>query len=187
MRVGVQMHEVVIQAEHIRFALVVDDARVVAPGPRSVVHDVAFVLPRSLGTVAHRISYALGAAGRCESEVVVAVAFVEPRTFLIILDLIVQLVDRAAERNHVLVELSPVYVRIAPIHVCLAVVVDEDGRVDVLPVFSLPYQRLTERIGERAVRRVSHQHSDAVAVERAVHVEFAVTFNHLERPCAVVP
>jgi hypothetical protein len=81
-------------------------------------------------------------------------------------------VDVTIDGNHILVQTYPVHVRVAPVHVGLAVVVDEDGRVDVLPVLLLPDERLPERVLEGAEGRVRHQHADAVAMDRAVHVNF---------------
>ena len=158
----------------------------VAAGTLGMVHYGAHGLPGTGGAVAHRVTDALRAAGRGESEVVMPVPLVEPGAFLIVVDLVVQLVDLAGIRYHILVERHPVDVGIAPIHIRLAVVVDEDSGIDVLPVLFLPYERFPERIHEGSVRAVSDKHSDAVPVDGAVHIELAVPLRDLQGPGAVV-
>ena len=78
---------VIVQAEHIALALIVNDAGMVATGTYGMVHNMTFVLPGTLGAVTHGIAYALGAAGRCKRHVVVTVMFPEPWSLLVILDL----------------------------------------------------------------------------------------------------
>ena len=153
------------------------------PGP---VHYVSHRLPGAGGAVAHGVAYALGAAGGGEREIVVSVALVEPGALLIVVYLIVDRIDSAAIRYHVVVELDIIHVRVAPVHVCLPVVVDEHAGIDVVPVSSLPYQRLAERVVERPVGRVGHKHAYAVAVYRAVHVELAVALHDARGPGPVV-
>ena len=176
---------VIILSEAPALSLVVDDARVVSAVTVSVVHDVSLVLPWSCRAVAHGVAYTLRAACGCECKVVFAVSLVEPWSFLVILDMR-KLDDVSRVRDHVLVELYIIEVRVAPVHVCLTVIVDPYGRVDVIPVLLLPYKSASERIHEWSVWRVSHEHADSVAVDRAVHVELSVTLHDLLSPCSVV-
>jgi len=69
-------------------------------------------------------------------------------------NLIVKLMNLIAVRDHIRVELHIIYIRIAPVHVSLSVVIDEHARVNVIPMLFLPYERLAERIRERSIRRV---------------------------------
>ena len=177
--------EQVIQAENVRFSLVVDDARVVATAFRGMRHDIALVIPRTSGGVAHSIPDALGAASGGERHIIILAMFVEPRTFLVVLDFGVGH-DGAFRVDHVLFELDHVEFRVAPVHVSLAVVVNPNGGVDVVPVFALPHKLAVQRVLEGAVRAVRYEHRDAVTVDGAVHVPFAVALDDLFRPCAVV-
>ena len=94
-------------------------------------------------------------------------------------------VNLPGEGYHVLVEPGPVYVRIAPVHVGLTVVVNKHRRINVFPMFLLPYQRMSQRVLERAEGAVGHQHADAVSMDGAVHVELAIPFHHAFRPGSV--
>ena len=75
---------------------------------------------------------------------------------------------------------------VAPVHIGLTVVVDEHRGVDVVPVLLLPYQRLAERVFERTVGRVGHEHADAVTVERGIEVVLTVALDGLDGPGAVL-
>ena len=85
--------------------------------------------------------------------------------------------DLSVDGNHVLVQTHPVHMRIPPVHIGLAVIVDEHGRVDVLPVLLLPHERMPERILEGPERRICHQDADSMPVDGAVHVKLAATLH----------
>src|ERR1035441_4702506 len=77
----------VIEAEDVGTSFVVDDSRVVSRGSYVGLHNHALVLPGTGRAVAHGVSNALRAAVRCISHVILAIALVEPRAFLIVLGL----------------------------------------------------------------------------------------------------
>ena len=183
---GLQVHQVVVQAEDVRLALVVDDTRVIAACTPGAVHNVSHRTPRSRRLVAHRITDAFGAAGRGKGQVPVLAVLIQPGAFLIVVDMVVEFVYLALQRNHILVEQCPIGVRVAPVQIGLSVVVNPNCRVDVVPVFLLPKQGFSQRIDERSIGRISHQHTDAVSVNRTVHVELSVPFDHLLGPGTVV-
>ena len=148
-------------------------------------HDVALVGPRAGGGVAHRIADAFGAASGGERHVVILATFVEPRAFLVVLNLGVS-DDGAFRVDHVLLELDHVEFWVAPVHVGLAIIVNPDGRVDVVPVLALPYELAVERILEGTVRAIRYEHRNSVTVNGAVHEPLAIALDDLFRPCAVV-
>ena len=151
----------------------------------SVVHDVSLIFPRSCYLVAHSIAYALRAAGGSKSEIIFRVLLINPRTFLIIINM-GELLDFARGAYHILVKLDVISMRVAPVHICLTVIVYPHRRIDVIPMFLLPYQRLADGVVERAIRRIGHKHSNSVTVYRTVHIELSVALNHLLCPCTVV-
>ena len=144
-------------------------------------HNVALVGPGARNLVAHGIPDTFGTAGRCESHVVIVAVLIDPGAFLVILDLGVG-DDGALSTNHVLVQLDHVQFGVAPVHVGLSVVVNPDGRVDIVPVLALPDQGLVQRFLEGAVRVVGHQDGNAVAVNGDVHEPLAVALDDLFRP-----
>ena len=75
---------------------------------------------------------------------------------------------------------------IAPVHICLSVVVDPYGWVDVIPVFGTPNKRFAYRVFERTEGRVGNEHSDTIAVDRAIHIPLAVALDDLFCPGTVV-
>ena len=176
---------VVVESEHIALSLIVDDAGMVAARAFGRFHYVPLNLPRAGRTVAHRVANSFGTTGRGESKIVASAALIEPRAFLIMLQL-AHFHDVAGGGNHVLVQLDVIQVGVAPVHIGLPVVVDEHRGVYVFPVFLLPYERLSQRVFERTVRRIGHEHAYAVAVQRAVHVELAAALDHMLRPSTVV-
>ena len=183
---GLQVHQVVVQAEDVRLALVVDDTRVIAACTPRAVHDVSHRTPWSRRLVAHRITDAFRAAGRGKGQVPVLTMLIQPGALLIVFDVVVEFVYLALQRNHILVEQCPIGVRVAPVQIGLSVVVNPNRRVDVVPVFLLPKQGFSQRIDERSIGRISHQHTDAMSMNRAVHIELAVPFDHLLGPGTVV-
>ena len=182
---GLKVHEVVALSEGIGMSLEVADARVVAAVALGGSHDIPFGRPRTGGAVAHGVSQCLGAAGGRVGQIVAAVALVEPRSFLIMLDMR-QFCHAVLQRDHIIVEARIERMRISPVHICLSVVVGEHGRVDVEPVGPIPYERFAQRVAERAVGRVGHEDADAVAVERSIEVIFAVPFHGLYGPSSIL-
>ena len=182
---GLKVHQVVVLAEDVGVALVVGYAGVVATGAVGVAYDVARRCPGTGGAVAHGVAQPLVTAGGGKAQVVFVGALVEPRAFLVIVD-VGQLGDADLHRSHVVVEQGVVAVGVAPVEVCLSVVVGVDRGVYVVPVLLLPHERLAQGVAERAVGRVAHEHADAVSVERGIEVVRAVALNGLDGPGPVV-
>ena len=76
--------------------------------------------------------------------------------------------------------------RITPIHICLSIVVDPYGGVDIIPVFGAPYQRFAQWVLEWTEGRVGYEHADAIAMNRAVHIPFAIALDDLFCPSSIV-
>ena len=76
--------------------------------------------------------------------------------------------------------------RIPPIQVSLSVVVGIDRGVDVVPVALVPYQRLTQGIRKRAVRRVGFQDGNTMSVEWGIEIILSITLNGLDGPGTVL-
>ena len=178
------VHQVVVLAEDVGVAFEVGNARMVAAVAVRGAHDVARRCPGSCWRGAHGVAQSLGTAGAGEAEIVFAAAIVEPRPFLVVLD-VWQLDDAVLHRNHVVVQSGVVAVGVSPVHIRLSVVVGEDCGVDVVPVFALPYDGLAQRVAEGTVWRVAHQHADAVAVEWGIEVVLAVASHRLYGPGTV--
>ena len=53
-------------------------------------------------------------------------------------------------------------------------------------MFFLPYEGFTEGVFEGTVRRVGHQHANAVSVERGIEVVLAIALNGLDGPGSVL-
>ena len=179
--------QVVVQAETVALTLEVDDTRVVTTCTVRWSHHITSELPRSQRVVAHRITETFRTACSSEVEIILTVTLIEPRTLLIVLRHIVQTHRIALQRNHILVQQGTIQMRITPVHISLPIIVDKHRWVDILPVLTLPYQRFPDWVFERSVWRVRYQHTDAVSVNRAVHIPLTVTFNHTFSPCTVLP
>ena len=87
MDIGIQMHQVIVLAKHIRVSLIVANARMVTTVALCGTHDIVLPLPRTHGRVAHGIAQCLWAASRGISQIVFTITLIEPRTFLIVLHL----------------------------------------------------------------------------------------------------
>ncbi len=90
--------------------------------------------------------------------------------------------------NHVLVEKDVSQLGVAEVEVCLTVVIDKYGWVDIVPV-ALVDKRVTY-VGEWACGAFGHSHGDSHAavflMNRAVEIEFSVAMDALGRPCSVL-
>src|ERR1035438_9051680 len=91
-------------------------------------------------------------------------------------------------RNHVLVQFHVPQIRIAPVKVSLAVVVDENRRIDVPHAFI--DQWMPENILEGSERTVGHCHGYHVLrrsrnTDRNIEVELALPLDRLWCPCVV--
>ena len=181
-----EVQEVVALPEDVALALEVHNAGMVAAVAVRGLHDVATALPWTLRRVGHSITQTFGTAGGSISEIPMALALIEPRSFLIVVDVVVEFHDVAFGRYHIATEADIVGVGIAPIHPRLAFLVDEDRRVNIIPMFLLPHERLAQRVAEGAIRRVGHEDPDAVAMKWRVEVVLAVALYGLNGPGAVV-
>ena len=181
------MHQVVVLSEYVGVPLEIANTGMIAAGSGCGAHDIAFRLPRTCGQVACGIPYGLGTAGGGVGQIVTAPTFVYPRTLLIIVDVVIESDNAVLKRNHVIVEPGIIGMWIAPVHVCLPVVVDEHRRIDVIPVLPLPNERLPQGIAEGAVGGIADEHSYAVSVQRRIEIELSVALHGLYGPCPVLP
>ena len=179
------MHQIVVLPEDIRVALEVADARMVASIAQRGAHDVVLPLPGPCGRIAHRIAQSLRATGGGKGAIVMSIALIEPRAFLIMLD-VGQLCHLTLQRDHIIVEFGVEGMWISPIQVSLSVGVGIDRRIDVEPVALVPYQRLTQWILERTIRGVGFQDGDTVPVEWGIEVVFPIALYRLDGPGSVL-
>ncbi len=147
-------------------------------------HDITFGSPRSHRTVTHCVSDTFRTASRGESQIVMTASLIKPWTFLIMLRS-GQLVDFSRIRNHIMIQFHIVGIRIAPIHICLTVVININRGVYIIPSTVLPDNRFADRVFKGTVRTVSHEHSDAITVYRTIHVEFTITCHYLFSPGSI--
>ena len=183
---SIQMHQVVVLSEDIRMSFVVDDTRMISPVALRRAHDIALALPRSGGRVAHGIAQRLGTTGRGIAQIIMAIALVEPRSFLVMFYMIRKTHDAVFQGNHVVIQSRIVRIRVAPVHIRLSVVIGKHAGVDVIPVGLIPYYRFLQRIAERSVGRVGSEHTDAMTVQRCIEIILAIALNGLNRPCPVL-
>ena len=114
-----------------------------------------------------------------------AIAFIEPRAFLIVRDMW-QFRHLTGQRCHVLAQLSPEGVGVAPVHISLSVIVGKYRGVDIIPVALVPYQRFAKGILEGTIRRVGLEHPDAMSVQRGIEVVLAVALHGLDGPGTIL-
>ena len=166
------------------------------------------IFPRTFGFVADRISDVLRHSTSRIQQPVFSVALGNPRSFgiavLVFLALHAfshrrcakaflchfQFLNLAVDRHHVVVQTCEVNLRIAPIDVCLSVVIYHHCRVDIIPR-AIVEERFSQGILERTSRRVGHcdAYCHAVCDFRMgadVPIIFSVALNGLCRPSAVV-
>ena len=146
---------------------------------------MTLILPRPRNLITHGIADTFRTACRCKSEIILRLSFINPRAFLIIRNMR-ELMDFTRSGNHILIKLYVIGMGIAPVHVCLAVIINPYGRVYVVPMLFLPDKRLANGVMKGAIGRIGHKHSNAVAMDRTIHIEFAVTFNDLLSPSSIV-
>ena len=178
--------DVIIQSKHPALSLVINNTRVIATSAVGVVHDVSFILPRTRRRITHGIANTFRTTGRCKCQVVMPIALIEPRTFLIIIDFVIQFCDFARIGNHVLVQLHIIHIWVSPIHICLSVSVYPHRWVDVVPVLTLPDERFADRVNKRTVWRICNKHTDAMPMNRAIHIELSISLNDLLSPSTIV-
>ena len=204
-----------VVVEHVPLALEEHAAAVDRAGSLGAVHDLPAVLPRTVYRLRRRVSPVLGNAARRVFEIVRVAELVYPRRLLEVrVDGLARprsprLLERLAERgllhqprdwlhfrgelDHVLLQLRVPASRrpaaVAPEEIRLAVVVDEDGRIDISRAG--PDERLSDRIRPRTLRSIRNGNADAVAariesVHRDIPVPLPVALDRLARPRAVV-
>ena len=210
---GLEVHQVVVLSEDIAMTLEVADTRMVTTVALSRTHDVTLLYPRTCRRVAHGIAQSFRTAGTGKAQVVVTIALVEPRSFLIVLNspigflaprgtkinlstilldgahntvLGIKHMDVATGRDHILVKLDVIDIGIAPVHVSLTIIVDKHRGIDVLPVFALPHEGFAQGILERSVWRVSYQHANTMTMQRGIEIVLAMTLNSLDGPSTVL-
>ena len=155
-----------------------------------MIHDMSLVLPWSYWRLAHGIANTLGTAGGSIGKVIPFLATgilarPEPRSFLIIADRI-HLHYLTFGGDHVFIETHAISMGIAPVHICLSIVVNPYSGIDVRPMFLSPYERFADRVFERAEWRVGNEHTDTISVNGTIHIPFAVALNHMFCPSAIV-
>ena len=178
----------VIETENIGVSLVINDARVVSGGSLVPVHDHSLILPGTGGIGAQAIPDAFRTAGGGIRQIVNSVAFIKPRTFLIV-PWLRWLFDHIARKgNHVLVQFHIIDIRVAPIQIGLAVIVNEYGGINVLTAPG--DQRFAEGVHKRTGRTIRDGHGNghrAVPLlgNRTIQIELTIAVNALARPGAV--
>ena len=101
--VGLQVHQVVVLSEDVGVTFIIHDTGVVTTVALGGLHDISFRHPRTCGGVAHGIAESLWTTGGGIGEVIMAMALIEPRTFLIVLNVVVELHDVALQGDHIVI------------------------------------------------------------------------------------
>jgi len=180
-------------------SLIVNNAAVVGEAASLRGHDDPTVSPGTGGPGSRRIGDILRDTV-CRIQQVVHISTpVEPRPLNVhpaavrlgaeALGSHVHLGDAAGVRDHILVELDVVGIRVAEIQVSLTVIVNEDGWVDEGPVRSA--ERLSQSVLEGADRGVRHGHADSTSAavfrhDGNVHIELSVTLDTLSCPGGIL-
>lgn len=171
--------------EKVVTAFVFDYAGVVGVGVPGI-HDVASVSPRPCWTVAGGVTdFFVAAAVGGVDHVVGGATFVDPWP----LDEIGQRggLDASRVTDHVAVQPHVLQGGVAPVHVGLSVIVDEDSRVDVARC--TPRQVRAKWVSKRADWVVGNRDTNSgtgVVVQRHIQEIGSVSFDGLRRPGAVV-
>ena len=171
----------VVMIKEIRMSLVIYQAGMIRGTVALGGNDHAFESPWPGGVGAGGVANVFGkAAGRIH-HVIQTIPLAKPRAFLV--ESVARtptatvaaaealngqrhlhhafVADGGVEGNHVLIQFDIEQMRIAPIHIGLAVIINEDRRVNV--ALSRRHQPMAERIVKRAGRAVRHRHADGPA------------------------
>ena len=177
--------ELVIKTEDLGFAFEINDPRMVSIGQLMAIHDVSLELPRPGGVRAHRVTDAFGTAGGGVGEIVMPIAFEQPRAFLIIPRLALGLHDFAGIGSHVLVELHIQRIRVTEIKICLAIVIHKNRGINI--AIGFVNQRMAGSVLERAQRLVRDGDGDDIFwpsrnADWDIKIELTLPFDDLRRP-----
>ena len=183
-------------------------------------HDIALILPRSERFLAHRVSDMLRHSTCSIKHIIVLATLHEPRTLGIIififhgrvtilhvrstkaihghvdsahLSFVINgflRVHSALQANHVVIQLGIIEMRIAPIEICLPIIIYPDRRVDIIPL-TIIKERFAECILERTRRQIAHGYTDGDAATQLgvgadIPVIFAIALDGLCRPGTVI-
>ncbi len=99
-------------------------------------------------------------------------------------------VHSVLQANHVVIQLGIIEMRIAPIEICLPIIIYPDRRVDVIPL-TIIKERFAECILERTRRRIAHGNTDGdtttqLGVGADIPVVFTIALDGLCRPGTVI-
>ena len=169
----------------IRMPLIVDDAGVICEAVAAVLHDDTAVFPGPRRAFAHRISDVFGDAVRRIDHIIPVTVLVEIGRFGVLGTPRVDLDRLPLIGDHISVELHHPELWVAPVEICLPVIIHKHSGVNIAPVRAA--KRLANRVGERPFRAVCNSNADrsAAAVCRShghIIIEFAVTLDALCRP-----
>ena len=148
-------------------------------------HNIAFPFPRTSRTVAHSITQSLRTTCRCESQIIMAITLIEPRSLLIVGD-VRQFCYTTCQRCHIFAQLCPESMRITPIHICLTIIIGINRGIYIKPVILIPYQRFAQRIFERTIRRIGLKHADSMSVKRSIEIILAIALYILNSPSSIL-
>ena len=183
-------------------------------------HDFSLVFPRSERFLAHRVSDMLRHTTCRIEHIIVFASLHKPRTLGIIififhgrvtilhirstkaihghvdsahLSLVINgflRVHSVLQANHVVIQLGIIEMRIAPIEICLPIIIYPDRRIDVIPL-TIIKERFAECILERTCRRIAHGNTDGdtttqLGVGADIPVIFAISLDGLCRPGTVI-
>lgn len=165
--------------------LIVDDAGVICEAVAAVLHDDTAVFPGPRRAFAHRISDVFGDAVRRIDHIIPVTVLVEIGRFGVLGTPRVDLDRLPLIGDHISVELHHPELWVAPVEICLPVIIHKHSGVNIAPVRAA--KRLANRVGERPFRAVCNSNADrsAAAVCRShghIIIEFAVTLDALCRP-----
>ena len=177
-----------VVVEEVGVSLVVDHAGVNGEAVLGGAGDLAAERPGAARIFGGGVvdAFAAASAGTGVDVVVEAVALIEPRTFDVTLEL--QVGDLAVDLGHVVFQLRDVGI-LSPREPGGAVIVDEHGRVDVVPAAAGGVLVLNERLRmrhERSDRGIADGDADALSAGRSVighiPVELVALLDALGRP-----
>ena len=75
---------------------------------------------------------------------------------------------------------------VSPVHISLTIIVGINRWIDIIPVTLIPNQRFAEWVFEWSVRRIGHQHTNAMTMQRGIQVILTVTLYGLDSPTTVL-
>ena len=179
------LQQIVTVSKNIGFSFQMNDAGVIAARLCRSIDDHPFIFPGSCGLCTDGIANSFRTACGGIGHIVKVIAFPDPGPFLVIPGCGRILHDLSGIGDHILIQPDIIDFGVSPVHVCLAIIVNHNGRVNVM--VAVADQRSSDRIPERTIGSIGNKHTyPDTTGHGAVKIKLSVSFNTLYRPGTIV-